>query len=562
MESVRPEIETSENELYYAGEEISESDGNSEGSAASSNGLLKSLTEGQSDNFLSSGPEAGLQDYVLAETSLAKAADGLSAGGGTLELNGIISNKLLGELLKYEESIPDGNFRAYLESKIFPQVTEALKKAAAADSGSQAAKLYKYMEDNGFSGFPLTVDGVKVLPMSIVKMISGLSLSENGIKSVEGLKYFTGLKRLSVRGLGLTSLDVSTLTVLEVLDCSHNSLTELDLSKNTLLTTLDCAYNRLRELDLSHNPKLAVFACTFNLLEILDLRGNKALTPFKNLTFNVAFQSGSFSIICDSVSELVRYCEMYLIPYAYSILPKRPAFGTVSEPQVVVVKEKADIGQAIGLMADGEPASAYSLSDKKYARINKKGILKGKKEGELIVTAKTGKGSIECPVRVVKASFSKKTVESVSMGQVIYGLDYLKGIDYRPDSWISSNEEVAEVHPLLGKVTVKKRGSARITALYGSGKNAAKISFTLKTRVPKLSKTSLYLKVGENYTLKLRNYKGAAYWYSTDQAVVSAGSGGELTGISPGTAKVRAVIKDGPGAGGEYECVVTVVKRD
>ncbi len=61
-------------------------------------------------------------------------------------------------------------------------------------------------------------------------LITELSIQIQGIKSLEGIEYFTELTYLS---------------------CSNNQLTSLDLSKNTELTQLWCYNNKLTSLDIS-----------------------------------------------------------------------------------------------------------------------------------------------------------------------------------------------------------------------------------------------------------------------------------------------------------------------
>ena len=99
-----------------------------------------------------------------------------------------------------------------------------------------------------------------------------------GIKSLKGIEYFTGLTELNCYGNNLTALDVSRNTALIGLVCSINQLTSLDVSKNTALSELVCEGNQLTSLDVSKNAALTVLVCPYNQLTALDVSKNTALT--------------------------------------------------------------------------------------------------------------------------------------------------------------------------------------------------------------------------------------------------------------------------------------------
>ena len=101
--------------------------------------------------------------------------------------------------------------------------------------------------------------------------LSGTSENNNGIVSLEGIRYFPNLASLFCDNKQLTSLDLSHNTALSELWCNGNQLTSLDVSKNTALTFLDCGNNRLTSLDVSNNPNLSYLDCAGNLLTNLQL---------------------------------------------------------------------------------------------------------------------------------------------------------------------------------------------------------------------------------------------------------------------------------------------------
>ena len=118
------------------------------------------------------------------------------------------------------------------------------------------------------------------MEIASVKMIEA---NKMGIKSLEGVGFFTALETLKCWDNELTGLDLSKNTKLTSLSCSENELTALDVSKNTELTRLYCGSNRLTALDVSKNKKLEELDCesdsllSYMKLTKLDVSQNKAL---------------------------------------------------------------------------------------------------------------------------------------------------------------------------------------------------------------------------------------------------------------------------------------------
>ena len=115
--------------------------------------------------------------------------------------------------------------------------------------------------------------------IAAVKMIEA---NKMGIKSLEGVGFFTALETLKCWDNELTGLDLSKNTALKDLQCSNSKLQSLDLSQNPNLTQLYCGENPLTTLDLSKNAKLKVLDCSGfanrrTKLTELDLSQNTAL---------------------------------------------------------------------------------------------------------------------------------------------------------------------------------------------------------------------------------------------------------------------------------------------
>ena len=122
-------------------------------------------------------------------------------------------------------------------------------------------------------------DILDAMEIAAVKMIEANNM---GIKSLEGVGFFTALETLKCWDNELTGLDLSKNTALKNLQCSNSKLQSLDLTQNPNLTQLYCGRNPLTTLDLSKNAKLKVLNCSGfanrrTKLTELDLSRNTAL---------------------------------------------------------------------------------------------------------------------------------------------------------------------------------------------------------------------------------------------------------------------------------------------
>ena len=156
--------------------------------------------------------------------------------------------------------------------------------------------------DTGFRSYCLSFADINadfMLTSDELAVVERISISDGGVKSLEGLKYFTGLETLVCYNNSLTSLDVSGNPALKMILCANNEIATLDLSHNSSLEYIDCGNNKLEKLnlegnsnlalvicasnelanlDVSHNRLLEYLDCSKNHLKILDMTGNRALT--------------------------------------------------------------------------------------------------------------------------------------------------------------------------------------------------------------------------------------------------------------------------------------------
>ena len=121
-----------------------------------------------------------------------------------------------------------------------------------------------------------------ILDAGEIAAVKKIEANKMGIKSLEGVGFFTALETLKCWDNELTGLDLSKNTALKNLQCSNSKLQSLDLSQNPNLTQLYCGRNPLTTLDLSKNAKLKVLNCSGfanrrTKLTELDLSQNTAL---------------------------------------------------------------------------------------------------------------------------------------------------------------------------------------------------------------------------------------------------------------------------------------------
>ena len=113
---------------------------------------------------------------------------------------------------------------------------------------------------------------------SELKNVKSISVPFQGIGSLSGIEYFSGLEDLNCISNELTELDVSKNKTLKNLACSGNKLERLDLSENLELQTLFCGNNPLSELRIGDNINLSNVQCASCGLNELDLSGLPSLT--------------------------------------------------------------------------------------------------------------------------------------------------------------------------------------------------------------------------------------------------------------------------------------------
>ena len=98
-----------------------------------------------------------------------------------------------------------------------------------------------------------------------------------GIRTLQGIEFFTRLESLGCSGNNLSELNLSNNTALTKLSCQENHIQKLNISGCTKLDYLDCAVNSLMELNISNNKDLVYVNCLHNELTELDVYNNLLL---------------------------------------------------------------------------------------------------------------------------------------------------------------------------------------------------------------------------------------------------------------------------------------------
>lgn len=101
--------------------------------------------------------------------------------------------------------------------------------------------------------------------------------------------------------------------------------------------------------------------------------------------------------------------------------------------------------------------------------------------------------------------------------------------------WKSANTAIATVSS-KGVVTAKKNGSTTITVTCGSKKLKCKV----KVQDPKISKTSYTMAKGSKYTLKISEFTGTVKWKSSNTAIATVSSKGEVVAKKKGSVTITA----------------------
>ena len=238
------------------------------------------------------------------------------------------------------------------------------------------------------------------------------------------------------------------------------------------------------------------------------------------------------------------------------------------------------VGKTAALSATVLPEDAYDRSftwksgNPGVAAVNNNGKVTAAAKGTAVIKAAANDGSgvfAECKITVrqpVTSLTLNKTALTLNVGKTstLSATAGPSDADNKTVKWTTSDSSVATVSS-AGEVKGVKRGTATITATAadGSGKKAT-CTVTVKQFVTslKLNKTALTLQ--KEKTSKLTATVGpsdannkAVKWTTSNSAVATVSSTGEVKGIKKGTATITATAADGSGK--KATCTVTVVNK-
>ena len=129
--------------------------------------------------------------------------------------------------------------------------------------------------------------------------VTKINVADKGVKSLQGVEFFTGLKNL-------TCYNSDNIKYIE----------SLDLSKNTALEVLDCAGNWLEALDISHNPELRYLICDGNYFPTLDISNNPHLINAYRNARPIEYSGPRLDYNIDFIYRLMIYpgTKVYTLP--------------------------------------------------------------------------------------------------------------------------------------------------------------------------------------------------------------------------------------------------------
>ena len=242
------------------------------------------------------------------------------------------------------------------------------------------------------------------------------------------------------------------------------------------------------------------------------------------------------------------------------------------------VTAKIAVDQALPLVATVVPADAgnkglkWESSNPKVATVNSAGIVTGLTAGTTTITVTTAEGgktaycsvTVYVPVTGIKVNSRKVTV--AKGGKAVVTATVLPdNAEDREYTWSSKDESIATVNA-AGQITGKKIGDTIITATsHEGGKKAyCLVEVVQLSSSVSLNFSSITMDAGVSKTLtatvKPSNTSDKSItWTSSDSKVAKVSSRGVVTGVSAGSAVIKATAADGSGA--SASCRITVTQK-
>lgn len=242
--------------------------------------------------------------------------------------------------------------------------------------------------------------------------------------------------------------------------------------------------------------------------------------------------------------------------------------GEIVDVQSVTLSETSktlEVGNTLALTANVLPENAtaktikLTTSNSAVAKVDNSGLVTAVNGGTADITATIGGVSSVCKITVVKS------VTGIKLNRTSYtynrttknGTLQLNATVAPSDAtnkavvWKSSNTKVATVTS-TGRVTLKSKGSAVISATTkdGNKKATCKVTVVQKVVKVKLNKAKATVKKGKSITLKATinpsnaNNK-AVTWKTSNKKVATVNAKGKVVAKKRGNATITVITKDG-----------------
>lgn len=189
---------------------------------------------------------------------------------------------LRNECLKFEAAANTGAQRRAFVSLV-NLADESIAQTFCITQDADASALAETISfvDPAFEKIAVTLcdlDGDGKVSRAEALNLETLDITNKSITDLSGIEWFTNLRILNCSGnSSLKTLDISSNTALEELNCRSCKITNLDVSKNVALKILNCYGCNLKKLDVSNNPLLTSLKCDENPLTSLDLSHNSEI---------------------------------------------------------------------------------------------------------------------------------------------------------------------------------------------------------------------------------------------------------------------------------------------
>ena len=222
---------------------------------------------------------------------------------------------------------------------------------------------------------------------------------------------------------------------------------------------------------------------------------------------------------------------------------------------------------------------SWGSNNEAVATVDANGTVTAKRAGTAVITATSTNGKTagctvtvskkEIPITEVRLNKSTETLtegETTTLTATVLPENTTYGKSVK---WSSSNVAVATVD-LMGNVTVKRAGTAIITAISENGKTASctitvnKKDTNITITEVRLNKSTETLKEGDTTTLTATvlpentTDSKSVSWRSSNSEVATVDANGTVTAKRAGTAVITATSTNGKSAG----CTVTVSRKE